>query len=337
MSSGKESGWWTKWLGRAAFLASLSAMAAALYMTNDGYVMKSIIVGVDDVSASLVYLLLGSWAGVLISVVNNVIFGRRIDPDYPGMNFGSTKMQPMAVAAGLLGAFSTWCYLKAHQDLDPSVVAALANVAVIYLVVYDGVRGSISWRRVWPSLVAVVVGSFLVSLERLEFSFGALRWAPLLLLLIGRSGSAAFGKVVEQKGSRSSDGVTFSFWRMFWFAISATVLAVGFSAGRGSLPVFGEILKASLPHALPWVCLSLFFAYFGNTLENTAKRYGAVSVVAMFVGLQVVLGIPLTLTVNAIWPGALGELPSGVAIWVVRLVGVLFLLWGVSRVRKSDE
>lgn len=334
--NGKESGWWAKWFDKAEFLALLAAVASALYMTNDNYVMKSVITGSDKTCAALVFLLLGSWAGVLISLVNNVIFGRRVDPDYPGMGVGSTKMQLMAIAAGLLGAVSTYCYLKASQDLDPSIVVALASLPMVYLVVYDAVRGNINWKQIWVPLIAAIVGGFLVSRESLNL-FGSLAFSgtALLLLIVGRSGSSALGKVAEQEGSRSSDGVTFSFWRMFWFAIVATGLAIGYPATRGVFPTFGETLRGALPMSIPWVCLSLFFAYFGNTLENTAKRFGAVSVVAMFVGLQTVLGVPLTLIVNGIRPGALGEIPSGVAIWIVRTVGALLLFWGVNQVRKT--
>lgn len=329
--------WWGRWFSKVAFLAILSSVMVALCNINDKHVMQNIIVGSDGVSMALVYLLIGSWIRVPISIVLNVFFGKRIEPDYPGMTLGSVKMQLLAIASGFVGATATGCYLRATQGLDPSVVTALAGMTLLYLVAYDAFRGNISWKRIRLFLLAVLVGGFLASVKKLEFSLEVFSWGALFLLVLGRSGLGALASVIDQKGARSSDGVTFSFWRGIWFALSATVLALGFSFIRGRWTDFVTILTGCFWFALPWAGLSLFLAYFGGTLVTTAKRYGAVSVVSMFTNFKVVLGIPLTLIVAGILPGVIGEIPTSASVWTVRVAGALLLFWGINSLRKVNR
>lgn len=333
----KDTIWWSRWFSRATFLAFLSSGMLALSNINDKHVMQNIIVGSDNISATLVYLLIGSWAGVLISIVNNVVFGRRIEPDYPGMTFGSRKMQLLAIASGILGAVAMSCQLKATQDLDPSVIIALASMALVYLVIYDALWGNISWRKIRLALLAVMVGAFFASVKKLEFSLAVFSWGAVLLLVVGRSGLRALGSIADQAGSRRSDGVTFSFWRRVWFAIAATALALALSFVRGRWIDFTTILTGCFWVALLWAGLSLFFDYFGGTLRTTANRYGAVSVVTMITNFKVVLGIPLTLAVSVIWSGIFGKIPSDVNVWAVRVTGVLILFWGINCLRKTER
>lgn len=333
----KESGWWSRWFSRATFLSLLSAIAVALYMTNDNYVMHNVIVGSSKNGALMVCLLIGSWLGVLLSIPNNALFGKKIEPRYPGMSFASKKTQLMAVGAGLAGFLSTAFYLKASQDLDSSIVVALAKISMVYLIAYDAFRGNIDWRRVWPPFLAVFAGSFLAGITEIEFSIEAFSLGAFLLLVVGSSGATAVGEIFEQEGARDSDGVTLSFWRMFWFAVWSALLAPIGAWILGCWDEFVSILTSHFWVAIPWLFLSLFIAYFGNNLRNTAKRYEAVSIISIVLSLSVVLGIPLALIVGHISPGALGELPNDTGVWITRGVGALLLFWGIYQIRKHRE
>jgi len=333
----REGSWWSKWFTKAAFLALLSSVAVALGSLFNKHILQSVIISPDDTSAVLVFLLIGSWVRVPVNWGLNFIFGNRIEQDYHKLTYGSAKTQTWAVTSGIIGAIQTWCFLLAVQSLDPSVITALGGLAVIYLVFYDVIKGAVSWRKVWFVVTVVLVGGFLTSVNKFELSFSVLNWGAFLLLVVGRYGLGAVSSVVDQEGSRSSDGVTYSFWRGFWFALSSTVLVILVSYARGYWQDFVITLRQCLLVALPWNIVLFLISYFSVTLRNTASRYGAISVVSILNNFSIVLIIPLTIATNYLLPGFIGEIPSDIRVWLVRISGLLLLLWSTNSLRRLDK
>lgn len=144
-------------------------------------------------------------------------------------------------------------------------------------------------------------------------------------------------RVIRQEGVWKSDAVTFNFWRFLWLTVSGTILAGGIALARGTFGDLTQLLGTVWKPALPWVLLTMFFVFFFNTLLQKAMKTGAVSKVSMVISLQIVLGIPLTLAADRLWPGVFGQLPSDPMVWVIRLVGAVLIVWGIIRLKSERE
>ena len=326
MNSGKESGWL-----RATFSVVLvAAVFGALYLANDTFIMHQIILSEDPFTAVSTYLIFGGWVGTLCFLVYNTLLGKWLDRDYPGFNFGTWGMQLLALVSGAIAAGSTAFCLAGNQNLDPSLVTALSNLSILYLIFYDWVGGRVALVKVWLPALLVIGGSILASVTRLAGGF-EITLLGILILLVGRCGTDALEKVVRKLGGERSDAVTFTFWRMFWLSVTGTIFAVAVAFARGTYGELTALLGSVWWTALPWVLLTMFFVFFFSTLLQKALKTEEVSKVSMVLSLQIALGIPLTLAADRLWPGIFGEIPSDLYVWVLRFVGVVLMIWGAIR------
>lgn len=324
----EESDW-----SRSVFLFSvLAAVFGALYLANDTFIMHQVILSEDSFTAVSAYLILGGWIGTICTFVYNAFLGNWLDTDYMGFNFGTSKMQILALASGAIAAGSTTFCLMGNQSLDPSLVIALSNLSILYIVLYDGIRGTVSLKQLWFSTFLVIIGSILASTMRFAGSL-EITFLGITLLLVGRCGTDAVERIVRQQGVRESDAVIFNFWRFLWLTISGTILVSTIALFRGTFSELKELLMIIWRPALPWVLLTMFFVFFFGTLLQKAMKIGAVSRVSMVVNLQIVLGIPITLAVDWWYPGVFGEIPTDLATWIVRLTGSILIVAGIMRLR----
>jgi len=326
----------TGW-SRKTFLISLTAAVfGALYLANDTFIMHRVIVYRDSFTAVSVYLVFGAWVGLICMLIYNSLFGKWIDNDYPGFNFGTRKMETFALISGAIAAGSTAFCLMGNQSLDPSLVTALSNLSIIYLVGYDSLRRNISFKNIVVPMSLVVLGSALASITKISGGF-EITLAGILILLIGRCGTDAVEKIVRQQGVWKSDAITFNFWRFLWLAVFGTIFSLLVAFARGSinelLTLFLQIWKS----ALPWILLTMFFVFFFSTLLQKAMKTGAISKVTLVVNFQIALGIPLTLLLNQIAPGVFGNISQETAVWVVRSVGALMIVFGIYYLRNKKS
>jgi len=166
-NNGKKLGW-----SRVALINSLAAgVFGALYLTNDTFIMHQVIVCQDKTTALSAYLILGGWIGTICYLIYNAILGKRLDGDYPGFNLGTRKMQLFAGISGFIAAVSTAFSLSGNQNLDPSLIITLGNLSLFYLVIYDVIRKTISFKDIWFSCLVVIGGSILASITQLAGRF----------------------------------------------------------------------------------------------------------------------------------------------------------------------
>jgi len=290
----------------------------------------------DAFTSVSTYLIFGAWIGTICMLFYNRLFGKWIDGDYPGFNFGTRKVQTFALISGAIAAGSTTFCLMGNQSLDPSLVTALSNLSIIYLVGYDILRRNISFKDIVVPMALVVLGSVFASVTKISGGF-EITLLGILILLVGRCGTDAVEKIVRQQGVWKSDAVTFNFWRFLWLAVCGTIMAVVIAIVRGSLEKLVTLLRVIALPALPWVLLTMSFVFFFSTLLQKGLKTGAVSKVTMVVNFQIVLGIPLTLFANYLWPGVFGEIPSDLSVWIIRLVGSVLVVLGVIQLRNKKD
>lgn len=330
----KEGSW-----PRATFWISvIAAVFGAFYLVNDTYIMHQVIVAEDAFTAVSAYLILGGWVGTLCFLVYNAFLGKWLDQDYPGFNFGTLKMQLLALISGVIAAGSTAFCLTGNQNLDPSLVTALSNLSILYLVFYDWIVEKITLSKIWLPVILVVGGSILASVTRLTSGF-EITVLGILILLIGRCGTDALEKIVRQRGGKHTDAVTFTFWRMFWLSVAGTLFVVTIAITRDTFHKLTNLLKTTWQPALPWILLTMLFVFFFSTLFQKAMKIWSLSKISMVVSLQIVLGIPLTLIADRLWPGVFGDIPTDIYVWILRTIGVILLTSGVIRLwrEKADK
>jgi hypothetical protein len=86
---------------------------------------------------------------------------------------------------------------------------------------------------------------------------------------------------------------------------------------------------------LPWIALTMFLVFFGVGLKNAAKKYTSVSNVMMYMTIPIVLGLPMTLMVNYIWPGTFLDTQFDIVTIILRLVGAVLILVGLIKAEKK--
>lgn len=305
-------------------MAALSAIFTAVYKSMDNITVHNFITAPDGLTAAFAYLVVGGWVGAISGSAFSLLFGKMLDPDFERIQVKNGPMQVRALITGAISAGSTLFLLWGNQFGDPSAMIALGNVTTLYTLLYDIKRESVKVERVWIPTVLVVIGGMMSAFS------GSLQITLLgfLFVLVISNGLSAFSEVVEQKGTRDSDGANFFLWRFFWLAFTGTVLAFSVSAIRGYLPLLISTILVGI-HYVPWILLTMFFVFLGIGLKLVAKKKHAVSLVLLVLSLQIVLGFPITAIGNSLVPGLFGVVPASLTIWLIRLSGAGLIIWGV--------
>lgn len=326
----------SKPLWRTAFsLALLSAVFSAVYKAMDNVTVHNFIVAKDGLTQAFSYLIVGGWTGVIFGLLFSLVFGKKlIDTDFNGIVFGNRTMHLQAIVAGTISAGSTLFLLWGNQFGDPSMLIALQSGTLVFTSLYDIGSKQVKLKSlVYPALL-VFLGSGLAA-------FGgslSITLTGILFVLLISNLLTALSEIVEQKGARVSDAVNFFLWRLFWLALTGTVLAIVVSEMRGYSGMLREtvISAASNVYIVVFIVATMFFVFLGVGLKLAAKKVGAVSLVLIVLSAQIILGYPITLLGNWVHPGLFGSIPTDLWIWAIRLMGAILIIWAIRMLRKQD-
>jgi hypothetical protein len=315
----------------AIIIGSLAALCTAIYKALDNYAVHNLILASDSLTAILAYLVIGSWTGLITGIIFSVFLGEKlIDPDFKGIIFNNFEMHRQAFVAGSISSGSTLFLLLGNQLGDPSVLIALANLTVLYTLLYD------IWKK-QTTLAQTIIPLTLMTIGGMASAFNgsmAITGLGLFYIVIVSNGLAAYSEVIEQNGVRVSDSVNFFIWRFFWLAITGTSIAIFTSLARGYSDLLAQTIYKSLVY-LPWVVATMFFVFLGVGLKLYLKKTQAVSIVLLILSVQIILGYPITLIGNLIQPGVFGAIPDDTWIWSIRLIGSIFIISGIILFQRS--
>lgn len=319
------------WSSQTKRIILTSAICFTIFAVGDNITVHNFITSPDSLTAAFTYLILGSWVGLSSSLVFAVLVGQRIaDKRFTKLRLGKELFNKHAIIAGSAAAISTLFLLLGNQLGDPSMLIALSNATILYIVIYETLRKK-EPTNIWTPAILVVGGSMIAAYSgSLQITiFGAL--LVLLVSNILRASAEVREKMgMEETGEKTVDGVNFFVWRFLWLALTATILAILVSALRGTLGILVETLVQSLKY-IPWIILVMFFVFLGISLKLVAKSRESVSFVMLLSSVQIVLGFPLTLLGNLIVPGVFGQIPTDITVWVVRIIGAGLMIWGISK------
>jgi hypothetical protein len=314
-------------------LGILCALFSALFSALDNFTVHHLIVAEDKLTAAFAYLIVGGWTGTIAGLFFALKLGNKlIDEDFNGFVIDNLPMHYQAFLEGSLSSISTLFIMLGHQIGDPSVIAALSNLTIIYTLLYDVWKGQAKFKILLLPVIITIIGgmmsAFSGSLEITVLGF--------FFVVIVSNGFGAFSEIIQQKGVKISDSVNFFIWRFFWLAFTGTILAFIVSNQRGYLSLLLETIKMGLLN-LHWVILTMFFVFLAVGLKLYLKKSQAVSVVLVILALKLIFSYPITFIGNWFQQGVFGELPSNPTIWVVRIIGSFLIIWGVIKLNSKKQ
>lgn len=316
----------------AVAIGSLAAFSTAAYRSLDNFTVHNLITAPDSLTAAFAYLIVGGWTGVTASLCFSLILGKKlIDPEFTKLIIKNPEMHKQAFISGGISAGSTLFLLLGNQLGDPSVLIALANLTVVYTLLYDTWKRQANLRQLFVPTIITVMGGMMAAFNG-SLSITAL---GLFYVLIVSNGLDAASKISQQQGVRCSDAVSFFIWRFFWLATTGTILAIFVSSLRGYSTLLLETVRTGLAH-MPWIILTMFFVFLGMGLQLFLQKTQAISVVLLIFSTQLFFSYPITFAGNVLRPGAFGSLPDAEAVWAVRMVGAVLIVWGVFQLRKKQ-
>lgn len=348
---GKEKSKPSWWRNSVILLALVGAMFGAFMSIMDTFVISKPFLGVDTLPAGYVfsvadlrtnvfaYLILGSWVGVLANLVFNRTFGKILNPGFKRERFISLKIQLPVMAAGFLAAIFTFTQIYVATGGDPSYLIALSNFAIVILVLIEGFRTrTLPKRKLFLAMLALI-GSVLVSLESVSQGL-VFKWDTLFLMIVVVGGTVAVCRVIERKATDSAGGVVnFNFWRFLWLAVSSSIFVPIFTIATGTFSQFVNVFASKALLALPYVVLTMFFAYGTNLLRIAAQRLCDdcnISRVSIILASTAAFALPLTLLAKSVYP-EIYSIPSDPIVWVLRGFGTLLIVYGVIRLERLQK
>lgn len=313
-------------------LGLLSAVFTAGFRGMDNYTVHNLIIARDELTAAFAYLIIGAWTGVALSIPLSIVLGRRIlDPEFGGFVIRNRRLHAAAIATGLLSAASTLFILWGNQYSDPSVLIALSSLVLVYTIFYEVTRGRISLRKVGAPALLAIIGGILASAS------GSVKATiiGLLLVLVLSNGLDAVSNLLEREGTLASDGVNFFVWRFFWLAVFGTAGGFLIAPIRGTTELLFSTIAEGI-NVIPVIMVTMVLVFFGMGFKFVAQKGGGVSVVLIVRMSTIILGYPITFLGYLVAPGAFGELPTDISIWLVRLLGAVLIVLGIWRLKNYE-
>lgn len=312
----------------------LAAFCTAIYRSLDNFTVHNLITAPDKLTAAFAYLIIGGWTGVIAGTVFSLLLGRKlIDDKFRKIVFDNRRMHWSAFISGSISAGSTLFILLGNQLGDPSVIAALSSLDIVYTALYDIFTKQAKWKDLFLPSVVTITGGMMAGFSG-SLSVTAI---GLFYVAVVSNGLSAFSEIIEQKGVRGSDSVNLFIWRFFWLALTGTILAIAVSLQRGYLSLLVATIRQGIIH-LPWVITTMFFVFVGLGLKLYLKGEQAVSVVLLILSAQIILAYPITIIGERLQPGLFGGLPT-TSIWAIRIVGAILIIFGISKIKikKNTE
>ncbi|PIZ44735.1 hypothetical protein COY32_06065 [candidate division WWE3 bacterium CG_4_10_14_0_2_um_filter_41_14] len=319
-------------------LVLISAAITGLYKTMDNYASRNIFTTLDsNVTATFAYLVVGAWVGLLLCFfVFAPFLGKFIDPMYTGLVLKGFPFHKYAAITGVTSAGSTFFFLWGNHYADPSVVVALANLTILYTAMFE------YFRRKGKNKNGMLRWVLLVTLGGLAVAYqgegGAVKdwWYGLLLVGFASSLLDGINQVYEKYNADSGspedtnnriDVVTFFFWRFFYLTLTSTIVTFLYLVKTQDYVGFISSVESATP-MIVFVVVTMVLVFVAISFRIKAKQDMSPTVVVAVLTVQVVIASILTLVVNSISPGLLGEVVFDPWVWATRVVGVLCIAIG---------
>ncbi len=313
---------WTK-----VFVVTLgSAIFLTIEKIVDSIISNNYAIATNPITAASAYLFVGGWFGVIISLVLGKMQAKQMSVN---SSVGISKMLPtiLAILAGVTAALATLIFLWGNQLFDLSIAVAFSNVYVLFVVIYEWLKGKVSAKTFLMPGILVVFGTVLVAYtpEWKEIAILLDQALKLLVLLLGFNILKTIDELVTKPAVGNSSPIYVQNVRMAALALTGTVVSIGLSIANGQWQEFTSAIGNILASPVVYILLFVLFTtvYFGQILGLWAKSLNVdVSSIVIILGLSVGLGFMAALAFDAVIPGLVGRVPTDLSTRIVRLLGV---------------
>jgi len=325
---------------KLVILCLLSGVFSSIFVAMDIYYLN--IVMPDPI----VYGLLTEWIGLAFSFLLMIFFsipfkegktiGYFLDPTFDRVKLPRGKILLYLIGAGLSASFSTFSYFILTSITDPSTILPLSKLVIVYLLVAE-----IFYEKDAPtyieiiSISLIIMGVFLVSFVKAGFGF-----METLIILgpynLGLTFYTYFQKIARdcREEGITNDSLNLRIWSLFFLTLFMSIF---------SIPLIDDtrwnliIRYGQDTYSLIFIIIDMSFAFFAYIFYLRALGMGKMSVVNSITSISVVLGIPLTLIGNIIYPGAFGVIPTELEIWVFKTIGSILVIEGIVALSITQE
>ncbi len=295
----------------------------------------------------LIYGFLAQWVSFLVVISSVLILsirrtseGRRqalgysLDPDFDRIHVLPKKPMLYLAASGFFAGISTLFYYILTGLTDASAVLPYGQLVIVYLLIGDLVA-----EKDTPTIIEIQsIISILFGVLLIGATPGGFDLVSLLIVLGPMNISSAFVTYYQRKTKR--------------YEIRPGLRVDSLNMRLWSLLVLNSVMSLLLFPMLPadaWQLMVDNFAVLfwpmvgsGATIFIALVMYaralgrGSMSVVNSLSAISVVLGVPMTLIGNAIFPGAFGDIETDVFMWALTILGIVLVMVGILALQSTD-
>jgi len=331
------------------FFAIVAAIMLALEKGVDSIITNVFLLeGVGVLTAVSSYIIVGAWAGVLVAVLLYKVFDKPLRKlevvNYTGINV-LNGLNKASLISGVSGALFTFTFLLGLRVLDLQVMYALTTAYVIFVVVFEYLRGYVKNIKAYVVPVSLIaIGSILSAYDNewLAYEIRDNTITFMIMVFVFYNLFFAVNELAEKKAISSSEGDVLNvvLARSIILAISASILAIGLSVWREKQNELLEavIFLATNPVALGFLTLLFFFVTVGIAAKLAAKAMSKdVSKVLLVVMGHLVIGWFVVLGLRFLWPETVPAIPDQPLEIGIRILASILLFYGVWQTGKMYE
>jgi DNA-binding Lrp family transcriptional regulator len=236
--------------------------------------------------------------------------------------------------AGVFAGISVSCYYLLAGSSDASTVLPYGQLVIIYLLIGDLLAEKDTPTIIEvQSIVSILFGVLLVGATPSGFDT-----ITLLIVLVPLNVSSALVTYYQRLTKRYElapglhvDSLNMRIWTLLILNTVMSLLALPFM----SLSSWQSMLTQFMP-LLGYMVGGSITAFLSVVMYVRALGRGKMAVVNSLSSISVVLGIPVTLIGNFLFPGAFGVIDANAFLWSLKIFGIILVVIGVVALEASD-
>lgn len=299
------------------------------------------------ISDPIAYGFLSQWISLIITITLVAILsiprksktrkqsiGSGLDPDFHRISIPEKEPAKYIILGGILAGVSTFFYYGLVSGTDASAILPYGQLTIIYLLVGDLLAEKDTPTAIEiQCILSILFGAILVGVQPAGFNMFA------LLIVLGPMNFASAGytycmrkaKRHKSEQGRRFDSLNLRLWALLFLNLSMSVTMIPFL-----MQTNWQTAIASLDSLLYAIIGSSVTIFLSVIMYVRALGMGRMAVVNSLSAVSVVLGIPITLIGNWIFPGSFGTIAGGSFVWTLKLFGILLVISGVIALETSD-
>jgi hypothetical protein len=313
--------------------ADLIAGPAVLVCANliDLLLATRVFVSPDRLAGSLAFFIFGAATGVPMQLMlSRSVVATRLEGKPPAA--GGHCDRRAAALAGVLGALSTATWLYCLTAAEPAIIFPLANFTPVLFAVIEGMRGHVSFHRVWAPIGVLLAGFWIMRMPGVA-SFLSITPAVAVALLT-RNLASASGEALERAGAAGRIS-RFTALRFVWLAGAGLPIAIGVAILTGRGMSCAQLIIANWKLALAMHSMTMVLTFVGGFFRTRAKATHPMTLCTAAYSTPLVFAPLVAALVNLAIAGFFPTATMSMRLFSCALLVVSGVVWLTVRCRPS--